>query len=128
MKRIVFVDANIIIRFFLGDHPLLSAQAQTMIEKAQNGQYRIYLDEVVVAEVVWTLSSYYEKGKVDIANQISKLLSQNWIINPRKKLILKSLSLFEKTNLSYIDCWIYIINQHLKTDLATFDKNLKNLV
>lgn len=128
MKRIVFVDANIIIRFFLGDHPLLSAQAQTMIEKAQNGQYRIYLDEVVVAEVVWTLSSYYEKGKVDIANQIGKLLSQNWIINPRKKLILKSLSLFEKTNLSYIDCWIYIINQLLKTDLATFDKNLKNLV
>jgi len=128
MKRIVFVDANIIIRFFLGDHPLLSAQAQTMIEKAQNGQYRIYLDEVVVAEVVWTLSSYYEKGKVDIANQIGKLLSQNWIINPRKKLILKSLSLFEKTNLSYIDCWIHIINQHLKTDLATFDKNLKKLI
>lgn len=127
MKKTILVDTNIVIRLLLGDDIKLTHKAKSIFFKAQDGSYLIYLDEVVIAEVVWTLSSYYKLEKTNIINQLEKLIFQDWIINPRKKLILKSLYLFKTKNLSYIDCWIFTVNQNLKTSLETFDNDLKKL-
>ena len=127
MKKTILVDTNIIIRFLLGDNPQLFSEAKKIFAKAQEGSNNIYLDEVVMAEVVWTLSSYYKFEKVNIVDRLEKLIFQDWIVNPRKKLMLKALGLFGKTNLSYIDCWIFTVNQSLKISLETFDNNLKKL-
>ncbi len=127
MKRTILVDTNIIIRLLLEDDIRLTNQAKLIFFKAQEGLCFIYLDEVVVAEVVWTLSSFYKLKKIDIINQLEKLIFQDWIINPRKKFILKSLFLYKIKNLSYIDCWIFIVNQSLRTSLETFDNDLKKL-
>jgi predicted nucleic acid-binding protein len=126
MKTIV-IDANVMIRFLLADHPRLSPAAKSVFLKAQNGKLRIYLDEVIVAEVVWTLSSFYKIKRKDIGEKLEKLISQDWIINPKKDLILSSLSLFVSHNLDYIDCWIYVVAKDTKLSLETFDKDLKRL-
>lgn len=127
MKKTILVDTNIVIRLLLGDRVELTHKAKSIFFKAQEGLYYIYLDEVVIAEVVWTLSSHYKLDKINIINQLEKLIFQNWIINPRKKLILKSLYLFKTKNLGYIDCWIFTVNQSLKASLETFDNDLKKL-
>jgi len=127
MKKTILIDANIVIRFLLGDHPEFSAKAKLIFAKAQTGLHTIYFDEVVIAEVIWTLSSYYKIEKTVIVNQLEKLISQKWIINPRKKLLLQSLFLYKEKNLDYIDCWIFIVNRSLKTSLETFDYDLKKL-
>lgn len=127
MKRTILIDANIVIRFLLGDHPEFSAKAKLIFTEAQAGLHTIYFDEVVIAEVIWTLSSYYRLEKTVIVNQLEKLISQKWIINPRKKLLLQSLFLYKEKGLDYIDCWIFIVNRSLKTSLETFDRDLKKL-
>lgn len=125
--KIVLIDANVVIRFLLNDHPELSQQAKSIFLTAQQRLRKIYLDEVVVAEVVWTLSSFYKIKKADLVDRLEKILSQDWIVNPRKSLILKSLDLFRSVNLDYIDCWVFIIAKSLGMTLETFDKNLKKL-
>ena len=127
MKEKVFVDTNVIIRFLLNDHPRLSPLAKSIFFHAEQGINKIYFDEVVVAEVIWTLSSFYKINKLDLVDRFEKLLSQDWAINPRKNLILKSLYLYRSSNLDYIDCWIFIVNKDLGTDLETFDKGIKKL-
>ena len=127
MKKAILIDANIVIRFLLGDHPEFSPKAKIIFSKAQEGFYVIYLDEVVVAEVIWTLSSYYRIAKTTIVNQLEKLVSQDWIINPRKKILLQTLFLYKAKNLDYIDCWIFTVNSSLKTSLETFDYDLKKI-
>jgi len=94
VKRTIFIDTNVLLRFLLGDHPTLSHKARSLFLKAQRGAVDIYLDEVVIAEAVWTLSSFYKSKKEEIADKLETLISQDWIVNPRKKLILKALLLY----------------------------------
>lgn len=125
--KTILVDANIIIRFLLNDHPTLSLQAKTIILKAQQGLLILYLDEVVIAEIVWTLSSFYRIKRSEIADKLEEIVSQNWVINPKKDLIIQALALFRSSNLDYIDSWLFVIGKSLDIELATFDKDLKKL-
>jgi len=127
VKEVVFIDTNVLLRFLLNDHQDLSPKAKLIFLKAQEGKIEIYLDEIVVAEAVWTLSSYYQIKKEKIIEILEKLISQNWIINPRKKLILEALLLYKLKNIHYIDAWIFVVNKNIKTKLFTFDKNLAKL-
>lgn len=128
MKRIIYVDTNIIVRHLLGDHPTLSRQAQKLFIRAQSGEVQLYFDEVVVAEVVWVLKSFYKIAKEDICQQLLDIITQKWVVNPRKKMIIRSLEQFKISNLSYIDCWALNISKQRKIQLQTFDKTLQKAI
>ncbi|OGY47483.1 MAG: hypothetical protein A3J62_03020 [Candidatus Buchananbacteria bacterium RIFCSPHIGHO2_02_FULL_38_8] len=121
------IDANIIIRFLLHDHPSLSSLAKSIFLKAEQGKIKLYFDEVVIAEVVWTLSSCYKIKKADLVDRMEKLLSQDWVVNSKKNIIHKALLLYASSNLDYIDCWVYIVSKSQGMTLKTFDKKLKKL-
>ncbi|PIU36467.1 hypothetical protein CO005_00960 [Candidatus Roizmanbacteria bacterium CG_4_8_14_3_um_filter_34_9] len=128
MKPTVVIDTNILLRYLRNDHPTLSIKAKKIFDKAYKNDVNIYFDEIVLAETIWVLSSYFKTPKSIIVSTLLEQLYFDWIINPRKKLMIKALGLFEKTNLSYIDCWIFTVNQSLKTtSLETFDSDLKKL-
>ena len=124
----VLVDTNIILRFFLRDNEILFASAKAIFNEAESGNAKIYIDELVVAEVIWTLTSFYKQPKKEIANLLVKLVSRGWIVNPRKKLILKVLRLCSTINLSYVDCWLVEVAHKAKMPLRTFDKDLQKQV
>lgn len=128
MIKTILIDANIVIRFLLNDHSTLSPVAKAIFLKAQKGETRIYFDEVILAEVIWTLSSFYKIKKNMIIDQLEKLLSQNWIINPKKNSLIKALTLYRSSNLDYIDCWLFTVSQIQKTALVTFDSDLKKMI
>lgn len=127
MNNVILIDTNIFIRHLRGDDKLLSSKAKTVFAHAESGKYEIYVDEVIVAEVVWVLSSFYKETKENIVLRLTDILSQSWIVNPRKSLILKTLALFMKTNHSYIDCWALTVAKDEQLPLTTFDKSLDKL-
>lgn len=124
----LLLDTNIIIRYLLKDHPLLSPKAKNFFQQAKRGEVLLYIDEVVIAEIVWVLSSsVYQKEPTTIADQLKQLLASGWIINERKNVILQALNLFAKNNLSFVDCWLYVVSQNKNILLETFDKKLQKL-
>jgi predicted nucleic-acid-binding protein len=125
--KTVFVDANVIIRHLLGDHPVLSLEARKQFVRAQSGEVELYLDEVIVAEVVWVLSSFYKIAREDISKQLLEIISQEWVVNSRKRLMIKSLEMFENNNLDYIDCWALNVAKGKKLELKSFDKKLAKM-
>lgn len=127
MSRLFCIDTNVLIRFLRADHLELSQKAKEIFLKAQKGEIRIYLDEIIIAETVWLFSSFYKLERKEIASQLQELVSQEWIINPRKKIILDSLSLFSTGNLHFVDCWIACVNKSILGELKTFDKKLEKL-
>lgn len=127
MTKTIIIDANIIIRFLLNDHPQFSTLTKSIFLKAQKGGIKIYFDEVIVAEVIWTLSSFYKIKKADLVDRLEKLISQDWVVNPKKNLILKALDLYNSSSLHYIDCWIFVVSKSLNLPLRTFDKSLEKI-
>ncbi len=120
----VLVDTNIILRFLLRDDEKLFFVANSIFSNAEHGNIKIYIDELVVAEAIWTLTSFYKQDKKEIFDLMLKLVSRKWIVNPRKKLILNSLKLCLDSNLSYIDSWVFEVSKANKYKLETFDKDL----
>ena len=124
----ILIDANIILRYLLADHPQLSAQAKALFLRAEEGKVKLYCDEIVIAEVVWVLSSVYKTPKEKIVSQIEIILSQGRIVNPRKNLILESLTLHSISSLSYVDCWLLKLSEIEDLKLETFDQKLKKKI
>lgn len=125
MNSVVLIDANVLLRYLLGDHPTLSPRAKEQFAAAGAGKISIYLDEIVVAETIWVLSSFYKVARPVIAEKLELVVSQKWMINPRKSLILEALSLFRSSTFAYIDCWLLVVSRKKRLRLETFDEKLR---
>jgi predicted nucleic-acid-binding protein len=120
-----FVDANIILRFLLNDHPVLSEKAKQIFKDAENGKSRMYVDEVVLAEVVWVLTSFYKIDRLKVVESINLFLSSKWVVSKDKSTLIATLHTFEKTSLDYIDCWVLAKAERLHLPITSFDEALK---
>lgn len=121
------LDTNVILRYLLADNPPLFAKAKEIFTQAGEGTMKLFLDEVVLAETIWTLTKPHNQPREAIYEKINTLVTQDWIINPRKKIFQKALEIYRQTNLSYIDCWLYIVSQDLNLKIETFDHKLRKL-
>jgi predicted nucleic-acid-binding protein len=117
--KTVFPDTNVVLRFLLNDHHRLSTEAKDIFLN-----HKIYLDEVVVAEVVWVLDSYYQRDRQWIGQVLLELMQLPIVINPKKTQIIEALKVFSGNNLSYIDCWVHVASKSINLPLKTQDKKL----
>ncbi len=54
------VDANVILRYLLGDVEELYRQAEKIFAKAISGKRKLFIPRTVVAEVIYVLSKVYK--------------------------------------------------------------------
>ena len=97
------IDANIILRY-LTDEPREQAEgAARLFEAVARGEEEVLLQEVVVAEVVWTLASYYRMPRSDITSALLELLAEEHIAAADKESLRLALVLFSERNLDFAD-------------------------
>lgn len=121
------IDTNIILRFLRRDDQTLSSRAKKYFIDAEEGKQFCYLDEIVIAEAIWVLTSVYKTKRDSIAHMLEALLIHDWIINPRKKTIFRALAFYRKNTLNYIDCWLLAVSEERQIILETFDKKLQKI-
>ncbi len=69
------LDTNIIVRYLTQDDPKQSAAASRLMEKSLSAAEPGYVSLVVLAEIVWVLTSCYALGRSQIAAVIEGLLT-----------------------------------------------------
>ncbi len=119
------IDTNIVLRFLRGDDPILSNRAKSLFLDAKQGKFTCYIDEVAIAESVWVLMSVYKTKREDIAHGLETLLAKDWVVNPRKHIMLRALAFYRTSTLNYIDCWLLAVSKEKHISLETFDIKLK---
>ena len=62
-----YIDANVILRLVTGDPEDMAEQAAELFRKVDKRQLEIVVNEVVVLETVWVLSSFYGFTPAQIA-------------------------------------------------------------
>lgn len=123
-QKTKIIDTNVLLRFLINDHPTLHQKAETILAAAEAGEYQIYINEMVIAELTWVLKSFYNQDKSTISHSLSLLTNQPWIVNPKKNMILKALQLFQDKPLSFLDSWLLLQAKQNRVDLLTFDQYL----
>lgn len=99
----LFVDTNVFIRFLTNDDPTKAKRAEALFRNAVEGKVKLETSLLVVAEIVWTLESFYKLEKVEIASKVEKILNTPNLECPESSLILMALDLYVQQNIDFVD-------------------------
>lgn len=115
------IDTNLIIRFLVNDDPQKVSQVEKLLKDKNNKN--ILLD-TVVAEIIWVLASYYSLDKKDIIEKMQALIYVD-SIECNSLLLSKSLLVWEKNAISYIDAYLAAVAELGGITLYSYDKRLQ---
>lgn len=101
-----YVDANVILRFLVNDPPEMAEEAARLFEAVEKHQVTLILDDIVVAELVWVLSSFYQHPVSEIATALRDFLLQEGIETEEKATLLYALTLYETKNVDFADALV----------------------
>lgn len=119
-----FVDTNIFIRYLTDDLPEKADKCENLFKNAMENNEQLFTTELVVAEIVWVLESYYKLEKKAIQEKIEKILNTPNLSCTNKNHILTSLSIYSDKDIDYIDAYnAVILHQCGINDVYSYDKH-----
>ena len=119
-----FLDTNIFIRFLTDDVPEKADACEKIFKKAVEKEETLFTTDLVIAEIVWVLESFYELPKKEVQDKVEKILNTPNLICPHKDLILSALVLYSEKNIDYIDAYnALILKENGIEELYSYDKH-----
>jgi len=129
MDNLVFVDTNVFLRFFVKDVEPFYQKARELFEKAENGLVTLETNDMVIAEIVWVLESYYGFTKAEIKEVIDTILETKNVKVTNHSRVKEAVNLYTLRRMDFIDAYnIAYIREKGYKKVATFDvKHFKNI-
>jgi predicted nucleic-acid-binding protein len=98
-----YVDANVIIRHLTRDAPDMADQALALFASAERREIRLIVTIVTLAEVVWTLASFYKLERHDIAERLLLFVTADGIELQSQDEATLALSMYHDRNVNFED-------------------------
>lgn len=119
----IFVDTNVFLRFLTNDHPAKARRAEKLFRDAIGGRVSLTTSVLVIAEIVWTLESFYKLGTAEIADKVEKIMNTPNLQCDESSRILLALDAYVHQNIDFIDAYhaFYMKDREL-TRVATYDR------
>jgi predicted nucleic acid-binding protein len=90
--------------------------------RAENAELALYVSELVLAEVVWVLKSFYRRSATDIADVIGAFVSAPGIRVDGRETTLRALELARDLNVDYLDAVLALQAAARGETVCTFDE------
>jgi predicted nucleic acid-binding protein len=120
-----FIDTNIFLRYLTKDDPSKYDKCREIFKKAVEGKIELATSGIVVAELIWTLLSYYKVQKADVIEKISIIVNTDNLHIPDKNIITDALVLYSRKNIDYIDAYNAVfMKRHGFEEIYSYDEDL----
>jgi predicted nucleic acid-binding protein len=119
-----FVDTNVLVRHLTGDPPEQAARAAAFLAAADE----LLLVDLVVAETVYVLESFYEVPRARVAELVRAIIAFPAVVVLDPVLLLRSLEAYETDRLDFADA--YLVAQAERSGvgmIASFDKAIDRM-
>ncbi len=118
-----FVDTNLFLRFLTRDVPEQAEAAFRLFQQAEQGKLSLVTTSMVVAEIIWTLQSFYNKPREYIREVVLSFLVTPGLEVEGKDLIVKALRWYVEKNVDFIDAYNAAWMEAREiTSICTFDR------
>lgn len=125
LKR-YFIDTNLIVRFITGQPEDQAKIAAQFLQKSDRGEIVIYINPIVVAEVVFVLTGkVYGYNKDTVVEALIGFLDNPAFIVQELESLQTALDLFAKHNVDFVDAYIGASAKMSRASVATFDQDFK---
>lgn len=116
MIKSSFIDTNIFLRFLTADDKEKYARCRQLFERAVNGKELLVTSELAIAEVVWTLLSFYKVPKQEVIEKVSIILNTPNLKVENQKTLTDALAIYSIKNINFIDAYNSAYMRHKKLD------------
>jgi predicted nucleic-acid-binding protein len=97
-----FVDTNVLIRHLTGDPPELGRRATQFLTDADG----LLLPDLIVAEVVYVLESFYEVERSRVAELVRAVLAFAAITVLDQDLLLRAIEIYEIDRIDFAEAYL----------------------
>jgi predicted nucleic acid-binding protein len=119
-----FLDTNILIRHLTGDPPGQARRATALLQRADE----LLLTDVIVAEVVYVLESFYEVKRERVAELVRAILAFPTIVVVDEPLLLRALEVYEVARLDFADAYLVASAEASGVgEVASFDRDIDRI-
>ena len=119
----IFLDANIFIRYLTNDDPIKADRVEKLLDLAAGGTKRLMTTEMVIAEVVWVLESFYKLDNSVIGPMVKAILATPGLEVINGTLVEKAVEQYMEQNIDFIDGYILaVMDRHNISEIFSYDK------
>ena len=121
------VDTNVIVRYLTQDDPVQARKANAVIEGALVAGEQLHLDDIVICELEWVLSSAYGFDRATISDTLLKLIDSAQLSVNDRDAVREAVTRYAESAGDFAD---YLIgSQNLRCgceSTLTFDRALRH--
>lgn len=122
------LDTNVLVRLLTRDDEEQALRAKAIFDTHGNEDGELFVTDIVLVELCWTLERSYRLGRTDIANTVRALLDNATVKLESPTAARAALSNFETGSIGFPDCLI-VAKAHLAgcSHTLTFDRRMAAL-
>jgi len=91
---VIGLDTNVLVRYLTQDDAAQARRVDALINAAADDETRLYVDDIVLCELVWVLRAAYRLSKPTIIDALDKLISTSAFSFDDRELLRATLSDF----------------------------------
>ncbi len=118
------LDANVLLRFLIQDHPMHGAAATALFQKAEKDEVDLYLADTIVAEVTFVMDKVYGKPRADIAAALLDLVQNPGITLQSPTVLTDALLRYRDHGIGFPDALVAAMAAAKRMPAISFDKDL----
>ena len=119
-----FIDTNVLVRHLTGDPPAQAAAATAFLAAAET----LYLVDLVLAEVVYVLESYYGVSRKRVAELARAILGFAAIVAADDALLFRALEVYETDRLDFAEAYLVACAERSDVStIASFDRTVDRI-
>jgi predicted nucleic acid-binding protein len=116
-----FVDTNVLIRHLTGDPPATAARATAYLRAGEE----LLLTDLVVAETVYVLESFYEAPRAQVAEAVRSLVAFDSMVCVDRALLLRSIEVYETDRVDFAEAYLIACAESTGVlRIASFDRSI----
>ncbi|MGZ4128622.1 MAG: PIN domain-containing protein [Actinomycetota bacterium] len=115
------LDTNVLVRHLTGDPPGQARRATALLR----ARHELILTDLVLAEMVYVLESFYERPRAEISEMTRALLALPSIAVVDHDLLLRAIELYEAIRLDYAEAYLAALAELSDVgQVASFDRQI----
>ena len=116
-----FVDTNILVRHLTGEPSEMAARATAYLEV----ESELLLTDLVVAETVYVLESFYEAPREQVAEAVRSLVAFVSVVCVDPALVLRAVEVYETERIDFAESYLVACAESTGVHkVASFDRSL----
>jgi predicted nucleic-acid-binding protein len=119
-----FVDTNVLVRHLTGDPADMAARATGYLQ----AESELLLADLIVAETVYGLESFYETPREQIAGTMRSLIAMSSVVTVDPSLLLRALEVYEVHRIDFAEAYLVACAESTGVDaVASFDRSIERV-